>query len=96
MQQFAHLYQCEFHITPAAAHLREVAEQYVRDTEAYDRIVCTGPIIRGEIMPATQHERALISRNADQLFSRLLSQNAGRFTAQELSKEIGRIEARGQ
>lgn len=96
MQQFAHQYQCEFQVTPAAAHLRQVAEQYVRDTEAYDRTVCTGPIIHGEIMPTTQRERALISRNADQLFSRLLSKNAGRFTAQELSKEIGRIEARGQ
>jgi len=96
MQQFAHQYQSEFQVTPAAAHLRQVAEQYVSDTEAYDRTVCTGPIIHGEIMPATQHERAQISRNADQLFSRLLSQNAGRFTAQELSKEIGRIEALGQ
>lgn len=95
MQQFAHQYQCEFHVTPAAAHLRQVAEQYVRDTEAYDRTVCTGPVIRGEIMPANHHERALISRNADQLFNRLLSQNAGRFTAQELHKEISRIEVRG-
>ena len=95
MQQFAHQYQCEFHITPAAAHLRQVAEQYIRDTEAYDRTVCTGPIISGEIMPATPHEHALISRNADQLFKRLLSQNVDRFTADELHKEIRRIEARG-
>lgn len=96
MQQFAHLYQCEFHVTPAAAHLREVAEQYVRDTEAYDRTVCTGPIIRGEIMPATLHERGQINRFASRMFNRLALENAGRFTATELRREIARIEARGR
>lgn len=95
MQQFANLYQCEFHVTPAAAHLREVAEQYIRDIEAYDRTVCTSPIIRGEIMPATLRERCQINRFAIQMFDHLTLDNAGRFTAKELRREIARIEARG-
>lgn len=96
MQQFAHQYQCEFQVTPAAAHLRQVAEQYVRDTEAYDRTVCTGPIISGEIMPATSAQRAQINRNASKLFTELMARNVGRLTASELRREIGRIEARGR
>jgi len=96
MQQFAHQYQCECHVTPAAAHLRQVAEQYIRDTEAYDRTVCTGPIIRGEIMPATLHERGQINRFASQLLARLILDNAGRFTAVDLRREIARTEGRGR
>jgi hypothetical protein len=95
MQQFADQYLCEFKPTPADEFLFEVAKQYVRDTEAYDRTVCSGPIINGSIMPATSHQAGLSSRNASKLFATLLNQNAGSFTAKELRQEIWRIEARG-
>jgi hypothetical protein len=51
--------------TPAEIKLRELAERYHDETEAYDRTVCTGEIRRGSIMPANGQECALINRNAD-------------------------------
>lgn len=44
--------------------LRELAEEYHRRTEAYDRTICTGPIKRGAIMPATAWEGSQINRHA--------------------------------
>ena len=51
--------------SPEEKRLRELAREYHQRTEAYDRTVCTGPIVRGGIMPATGEERALITRNAN-------------------------------
>jgi hypothetical protein len=45
-------------------YLYALAAEYHERTEAYDRMVCTGPICHGAIMPATPHEMALINRNA--------------------------------
>lgn len=45
-------------------HLRKLAREYHERTEAYDRTVCTGPIVRGGIMPATPEQHALINRHA--------------------------------
>ena len=42
----------------------ELAERYHRETEAYDRTVCTGPIRDGSVMPFGPHEFALVNRNA--------------------------------
>ena len=44
--------------------LRKLAEDYHHRTEAYDRTVCTGPIVRGGIMPANGWEMSLINRHA--------------------------------
>jgi hypothetical protein len=40
------------------------AVEYLDRTEAFDRTVCTGPIINGEIRPANGVEVVLINRNA--------------------------------
>ena len=72
--------------------LRELAERYVSETEAYDRTVCTGPVIRGAIMPATHQQRAQISRHADDLFYHLVALGNGCFTSDDLSREISRVE----
>lgn len=37
---------------------------YYAQCESYDRTVCTGPMGRDGILPATSHERGLISRHA--------------------------------
>lgn len=44
--------------------LRLLAEQYHERTEAYDRTVCTGPIINGSIMPVGPYEHSMINKHA--------------------------------
>ena len=44
--------------------LVDLAKEYHTRTEAYDRNVCTGPILRGGIMPETPHQHRAIQRNA--------------------------------
>ncbi|HDR9163671.1 TPA: hypothetical protein QDB28_004075 [Burkholderia vietnamiensis] len=56
---------------PTDPRLIELARSYYRDTEAYDRTVCTGPITRDGIMPTTSRERLLISRNARHVMDRV-------------------------
>lgn len=62
-KDFAGYYYGTF--TPAArTPLDDLAAEYYRRTEAYDRTVCTGPIGRDGILPATDQERRLIAINA--------------------------------
>lgn len=48
--------------------LHKLVVRYHTETEAYDRTVCTGPIISDEIFPRGPHELALINRNASKVF----------------------------
>jgi len=50
--------------TAEEIQLRKLAEQYHERTEAYDRTVCTGPVIRCGIMPAGFSQWMLVQRNA--------------------------------
>ena len=50
--------------SPEEKLLRDLAREYHERTEAYDSTVCTGPIVRGGIMPATPEQHALINRHA--------------------------------
>ena len=50
--------------TPEEIAVRELAEDYYRVTEEYDRSVCTGPIVNGSIIPATTYEFADVNRFA--------------------------------
>lgn len=45
-------------------YLYSLAAEYHQRAEAYDRTVCTGPIKRGEILPATDREMVAINRHA--------------------------------
>ena len=44
--------------------LVDLAKEYHARTEAYDRAICTGPILHGGIMPETPHQHRAIQRNA--------------------------------
>jgi hypothetical protein len=81
------LYLCE--PTPPDERLVALARAYHDRTEAYDRTVCTGPIGRDGIMPATPREFGLINRNAA-LVKNELTMEAERlgFTRAELQREI--------
>lgn len=48
----------------AHSPLDDLADEYHRRCEAYDRIVCTGPIRNGEILPASSQELDRINRHA--------------------------------
>ncbi|MEL7966402.1 hypothetical protein AAG587_08495 [Vreelandella neptunia] len=43
---------------------QELAKRYHEETEAFDRTVCTGPIIDGSIRPANNYQLQAINRNA--------------------------------
>ncbi len=95
MNAFAEQFLCNFELTEADQQLREAALRYVHDTEAYDRTICTGPIGRDGIMPASPRERALSTRFSSNLLHRLVIENAHLFTRADLLKEISRTDLYG-
>ena len=49
---------------PTPTTLWDLAREYHRRTEEYDRTVCTGPLRDGGALPATHHELGLSNVNA--------------------------------
>lgn len=96
MSGFTDLYMCDFDLqaTERDQQLQAIAEQYVRETEAYDRTVCTGPIRHGEITPVTTRELALVNRNAQELMLSLCQRNP-QFTRAEIRHAVHALERKG-
>lgn len=84
-------YFCEWRPNKRDMLLRGLATRYHEACELYDRMVCTGPVVDGSIMPATHHEMALINRNAREVRRRIVA-DAERegFTWRELADAIGK------
>lgn len=84
-------FECEWTPTEKDNKLHELAKRYHDETEAYDRTVCTGPIVRGSIQPFRPWEMAAINRNARQVFDRI-AQEAARhdISRAELWHAVGR------
>ena len=57
-------FEGDFKLTERDNKLHDYATRYHTECEDYDRTVCTGRITQDGIMPATQCEVVLISRNA--------------------------------
>lgn len=74
-EDFRELYQCDFTPTERDTKLRELAQSYVSQCEAYDRTVCTGPVKNGEIIPMGGHELGLVNRNARQVLWSIVRDN---------------------
>lgn len=71
--------------------LRECAEEYVRRTEEYDRTVCTGPIVRGEIMPIG-NEVSFCARHAGRVLDELTDEVVAQgWNRSQLLTEIQKI-----
>ena len=69
--------------------LIELAGRYHELTEAYDRTVCTGPIVSGSIEAMSPRESALCSRNALRVLSDIERQAAAHeIDANELLRAI--------
>ena len=91
---FANLFQTDFTPTESVRRLSVAAEQYVAETEAYDRTVCTGPIKHGSIIPATPREHSLVNRNAMRAMGYLCTQHP-ELTRQQILRAISRVDLRG-
>ena len=91
MNEFKDLYECKFELSENEILIRTIAEQYVRDAEAYDRAVCTGPIRRGESMPADHHELGLVNRNAQALMDSI-RRNHPQFTRAEILRAVSAVD----
>ncbi|SES99813.1 hypothetical protein SAMN03159335_00737 [Burkholderia cepacia] len=71
--EFRRLYVCEPKFDSV---LDELAVEYHKRCESYDRVVCSGPVIDGSILPATSRERHLIGRNASAVRAEILHRAA--------------------
>jgi hypothetical protein len=76
--------------------LIELAIRYHRETEAYDKTVCTGPVVDGVIYPSNSKERGLININAKKT-RKLIEQEAAakNIDRKELMHEIRRMGVTG-
>lgn len=68
--------------------LRWLAREYHERAEAYDRSVCTGPIVDGSILPVGAREFALVNRHAHELIQELMRRSG--VSKMELLVAIGR------
>ena len=86
----AEYFQQPYELSDKDLLLIKLAAYYNASTEAYDRTVCTGPIVRGEIQPASPRELALINRNASLTIKMILASEPG-VTRKELHQAIDRL-----
>ena len=76
-------------------HVYELWCSYYEETEAYDRSVCTGPVHRGAIHPATPEQGRLIREHAQALFTEVAAY-AHRYVELGLVRAKDLIHARHQ
>ena len=73
--------------------LYNLAKHYHEETEAFDRRVCTGPIIQGAITPMTTAEVVAINRNAIAVRQKLYAEAASHgITRDELRHAISHFD----
>jgi len=84
-------FECKWTPTEKDNKLRELALRYHAETEAYDRTVCTGPIVDGSIQPYGGRQTVLINQNARQVFLRIEAEAARHgISKAEMWRAIGR------
>ena len=84
-------FECEWTPTEKDNKLHELAKRYHDETEAYDRTVCTGPIVHGSIQPYGGRQTVLITQNARQVFLRIEAEAARHgISKAEMWRAIGR------
>ncbi len=67
-------YEQEWIPTERDQKMYDLAARYHKETEEYDRGVCTGPIVDGGIMPIGRYERAAVERNARRALAAVLQE----------------------
>lgn len=66
----------EFVPTERDRKIDDLAIRYHQETEAYDRTVCTGPIVNDSIQPITHRELWAVSANAFKVRTKLMQEAA--------------------
>jgi hypothetical protein len=66
------LFQTEPKPSAADIKARDLAAKYHYECETFDRTVCTGPVVRGSIMPANARELAAIGRHSKNVMHRIM------------------------
>lgn len=85
----------QLYVTELRSALDDLADEYPRRCEAFDRTVCTGPMRDGCIMPATPRKMAIISRHACEVRAEMRQRAVGEgCTAGELDRAIRDAERR--
>lgn len=91
VDEYRRQYEQEWRPTEQERKAAELAERYHRETETYDRTVCTGPIRDGSVMPIGPHELALVNRNAIKVRERIMAEAAAAgISAEDIRRAIGR------
>jgi hypothetical protein len=91
VDEYRKQYEQEWEQTEQERKADELAERYHRETEAYDRTVCTGPIRDGSVMPIGSHELALVNRNAINVRKQIMTEAAAAgISAEDMRRAIGR------
>jgi hypothetical protein len=91
VDEYRKQYEQEWRLTEQERKAAELAERYHRETEAYDRTVCTGPIRDGSVMPIGSHELALVNRNAIKVRKQIMAEAAAAgISAEDMRRAIGR------
>ena len=70
-----------------------LAKQYHSETEAFDRSICSGPVVDGSIRPIGSRESTLINRHAAQVRRRIIEEGHRRGVRQGLILQAIRTEA---
>lgn len=84
-------YEQEWRPTEQERKAAELAVRYHRETEAYDRTVCTGPIRDGSVMPIGPHELAMVNRNAIKVREQIMHEAAQHgISRQDMARAISR------
>ena len=91
LNEFCKQFEQNWQLTGHERKAAELAERYHRETEAYDRAVCTGPIRDGEVMPISGPEMALSSRNAGKVREQIMREAAQHgISRQDMAHAISR------
>ncbi len=91
VDEYRRQYEQEWRPTDQERKAAELAERYHRETEAYDRTVCTGPVMRGSVMPMDHRELALVNGNAGRMLKTIMAEaEAAGISAENMRRAIGR------
>ena len=89
--EYRALYEQELQPTAQELKCVELAKRYHHEAEAYDRTVCTGPVMRGSVMPADHRELAMVNGNAARLRKQIMAEAATHgISTKDMARAIGR------